>query len=283
MGWQFYLAISIFLISLNGLFHRSILKDNTSDSRVHTIVFLGIGGIIAFLLAIFEGKFSFRFPSSLFLNFVLLILLSTPAYIFSYRAYQLIGASEVLIFLTTGRLWNVVGAYFFLHEGITIQKMFGALIIFAGVAIVLFERKKFALNLGAIFALAAAFLFGMNDINGYYILRSINATNFLIYGDLLPVFALILIQPKLIKKISFYFKTQIAIKILLLCAIDTLGTIALYLAYQVGRNASVIGPLSATRVLLSVILVTIVLKERNNLKNKIIGAVITVIGVIFLV
>jgi drug/metabolite transporter (DMT)-like permease len=282
MGWQIYLVISIILISLNGLFHRSILKDSNSDSRVHTIVFLGVGGIIAIVLSLIQGKLQFSFPSSLLQNFILLILLSTPAFVFSYRAYQLIGASEVLIFLTTGRLWNVVGAYFFLHEPLTAQKILGALIIFTGIAIVLFEKKKFKLNIGAVFALTAAFLFGMNDINGYYILRSVNATNFLIFGNLLPVFALVLIQPQLIKKISFYFKKQIAIKILLLCTIDTLGTIALYLAYQMGRNASVIGPLSATRVLLSVILATVILKERNNITNKIIGAIITVIGVIFL-
>lgn len=282
MNWQIYLAISIILISLNGLFHRSILKDSTSDSRAHTVVFLGVGGIIAFILAAIQGKFQLGFPNALLPNYLLLILLSTPAFVFSYRAYQLIGASEVLIFLTTGRLWNVIGAYFFLHEGITIQKILGALIIFIGVAIVLFEKRKFTLNIGAIFALIAAFLFGMNEINGYYILRSVNATNFLIYGNLLPVFALIFIQPQLIKKIGFYFKVENAIKILLLCTIDTLGTIALYLAYQVGRNASVIGPLSATRVLLSVILATIILKERNNITNKIIGAIITVIGIIFL-
>ena len=78
------------------------------------------------------------------------------------------------------------------------------------------------------------------------------------------------------------FKAKNALKILLLCTIDTLGTIALYTAYQIGRNASVIGPLSATRVLLSVILATIILKERNNITNKIIGVIITVIGVIFL-
>lgn len=122
----------------------------------------------------------------------------------------------------------------------------------------------------------------MNDINGYFILRSVNATNFLIFGDLLPVFALTLVQPALIKKISFYFKAKNALKILLLCTIDTIGTIALYLAYQAGRNASVIGPLSATRILLSVILATIILKERNNIINKIVGAIVTIIGVFFL-
>jgi len=282
MSWQIYLAISVVLISLNGLFHRNILKDSNSDSRAHTIVFLGVGGIIAIVLATVQGQLQLSFPSFLLPNFILLILLSTPAFVLSYKAYQLIGASEVLIFLTTGKLWNVVGAYLFLHEPLTLQKILGSLVIFMGITIVLFEKKKFTLNIGAVFALVAAFLFGMNDINGYFILRSVNATNFLIYADLLPVFALILIQPTLLKKISFYFTSKTALKILLLCTLDTIGTIAFYLAYQMGRNASVIGPLSATRVLLSVILATIILKERNNITNKIIGTMVTVIGVILL-
>ena len=282
MSWQIYLTISILLISLNGLFHRSILKDSSSDSRAHTIVFLGVGGIIAIILALFQGKFQFGFPFALLSNYILLILLAIPAFLLSYRAYQLIGASEVLIFLVTSRLWIVVGAYLFLHEPLTINKILGSVIVFIGVAIVLYDKKKFALNRGAIFALTAAFFYGMSEVNGYFILRSVNATNFLIYADLFPLFALILIQPKLIRKIGFYFKRQVAIKILLLCMTDTLGTIALYLAYQVGRNASVIGPLSSTRVILSVILATIFLKERKNITNKILGAIVTVIGVIFL-
>lgn len=160
MSWQIYLTVSILLISLNGLFHRSILKNSNSDSRVHTIVFLGIGGLIAIILAAIQGTLQFSFSTSLLPSFILLTLFSTPAFVFSYRAYQLIGASEVLIFLTTGRLWNVVGAYLFLHEPLTLQKILGALIIFTGIVIVLFEKKKFTINMGAVFALVAAFFSG---------------------------------------------------------------------------------------------------------------------------
>ncbi|MBI4099882.1 hypothetical protein HY440_02645 [Candidatus Microgenomates bacterium] len=42
---------------------------------------------------------------------------------------------------------------------------------------------------------------------------------------------------------------------------------------------SSIGPMRATSVILSVILAAIFLKERNNLRNKLIGAMVTVVGV----
>jgi len=280
--WQFYLIISILLISFNGLFHRSLMKDDKSSPQAQTIAFLGLGGIIAIIIALIEGKLNLFFPHTLLLYFLILILLLTPAYLLSYRSYQLLGASEVVLFLATGRLWNVIGAYFFLHEVVTLKMVFGAIIILSGVTITLYDRKKFTINKGVVFALIAAFLYGMGDIDGYYILRTYDATNFLIYSEFLPIIAIMLLQPKIIKKLQYYFQKDKAVKLLLLSLFDALGTLALYLAYQVGRNASVISPLSATRVLVTTILAIVVLKERTNVVNKILGAIVTVIGVILL-
>jgi len=194
----------------------------------------------------------------------------------------LLGESEVVLFLLTGRLWNVIGAYFFLHEVVTLKMIFGAIIILSGVAITLFDKRKFKINKGIAFALIAAFLYGMVDIDGYYILRTYDATNFLIYSEFLPIIAIVLLQPKIIKRLQYYFQKDKAVALLLLCSFDVFGTLALYLAYQVGRNASIISPLSATRVLVTTILAIVILKEKNNIVNKIIGAIITVIGVILL-
>ncbi len=282
MSWQIYLIISILLISCNGLFHRSLMKDDKSDSRAQTIVFLGIGGIIAIFIAFIQGKLQFSFPSFLIWNFIFLLILSTPAYLLTYRSYQLIGASEVVLFLTTGRLWNVVGATLFLHESITAIKVLGAIIILVGIGIVLYDKKKFTLNKGVILALVAAFLFGMSDINGFYILKTVNATNFLIYAELLPVIALLFIQPKIVKKLTYYFQKRNAVKVFVLGLFDAVGSLALFLSYQAGGKASVIGPLSATRVLITVLLAMLILKEKNNMANKIIGAAVTLVGVILL-
>ncbi len=258
------------------------MKNDKSNPQAQTIVFLGLGGIIAFIIALIRGKLQLIFPSSLSMNFLLLILLSTPAYLLTYRAYQLIGASEVVLFLATGRLWNVLGAFLFLHEAVTFQKVLGAIIILIGIAIVLYDKRKFRFNKGVILALLAAFLFGMSDINGFYILKTFDATNFLIYAEFLPVILLLLIQPTIVKKLQYYISTDKAIKVLLLSFCDVLGSLALFLSFQAGGKVSVISPLSATRVLVTVILSMIVLNERNNMKNKIIGAIVTVFGIILL-
>ncbi len=105
----------------------------------------------------------------------------------------------------------------------------------------------------------------------------------MIYSELLPVFALLLLQPKAIKKISYYFHKGRSIKILLLSLCDMFGMLSLYLAYQAGGSASVMGPLRATSLIITTILAIVILKERNNIKNKLIGSVIAVAGVILLI
>jgi drug/metabolite transporter (DMT)-like permease len=280
--WQIYLLISILLLSCNGLFHRSILKEGDSSPQGQTLVFLGLGGIISIIIALVQGKLNLLFPPALAWNFLLLIALLTPAYLLKYRSYQLIGASEVVMFSVTGRLWNVVGAYVFLHEAITLKMILGAMLILGGAMLTRYEKKKFVLNRGVLIVLISAFLFGMGDINGYFVLRSYDSTNFLVYSYLLPVAALLLLHPSSFNKIKYYFRKDRAIKVILLGLCDTFGMLTLYLAYQVGRNAAVIGPLRSTNIIVTVILAIIILRERTNIKNKLIGAAIAVVGVVLL-
>lgn len=282
MSWQVLLAISMVLLSLNGLFHRSLLKDEGSDPRAQTIAFLGLGGIIAIVIALLRGKLDLTFPQPLLINFILIAVLSTVHYITKYRGFQLIGASEVVIFSTTSKLWNVFGAAIFLHESITFAQVLGAVVILFGIAITLYSKKKFQLNGGIAIVLFSAFLVGLTDINGYYILRQMDASNFQIYAWLLPVFAILITQPQSIKKLKFYLNRTRGPKVALLSLFDTLGNLAFFFSFQAGGKASIIGPLSATKVLITVLLAAVLLGEKENLTNKIIGAIVTVIGVILL-
>lgn len=279
MPWQIYLLISVVLISCNGLFHRSLLKDDNSSPQAQTIAFLSLGGAIAVVIALLQGKLNLFFPTSLTFNFLLLALLLTPAYLLKYRAFQLIGASEVVMFSVTGRLWNVLGGYLFLHEAITVNIFFGAILILFGVMLTRFEKRKFVINKGIVFVLISSFLFGIGDINGFYILKTYDSTNFLIYSELIPVIALLLLQPKSIQKLRFYFHKDRAIKVSLLSLCDAFGMLMLYLAYEAGGSASVIGPLRATSVVITTALAILILRERNNIPNKLIGSIIAVVGV----
>lgn len=282
MHWLIYLSISILLLSCNGLFHRSLLKDDGSSPQAQTLLFLGLGGIIAILIALIQGKLNLSFSPLLVWNFLLLILLLTPAYLLKYRGFQLIGASEVVMLAITGRLWNVFGAWFFLHETVTFRMIVGVVLILGGVMLARYERGKFALNKGVIFVLISAALFGLGDINGFYILRTYDSSNFLIYSYLLPVAALLLLEPKTVGKLKYYLYKGRAVKMGLLSLCDSIGMLMLYLSYQAGGKAAVIGPLRSASIIITVLLAMVILKERDNIQNKLLGTFVTVAGVILL-
>jgi uncharacterized membrane protein len=177
----------------------------------------------------------------------------------------------------------VFGAFISLQESFSIKKIIGALIIIIGITIAQWKRQKLEFNKGTIFALLAALFYSLAEIVCFYILRDFDATSFSVYSALLPVLTLLILFPKSIKKLSFYFKPSRALNISIVSINDTLATIFLFVAYQLGRNASQIGPLMATQTIVSVILAIIFLRERDNILNKIIGACLVVAGVIFVI
>lgn len=282
MSWQIYLTVSIVLLSCNGLFHRTLLKDEDSSTQAQTILFLSLGGVMAIIIAWVQGKLNLRFPVEILPNLIILMALLTPAYLLKYRGFQLIGASEVVMFSMTGRLWSVIGAVFFLHENLTVKMILGIILIIGGVMFTRYENRMFVYNKGIGVVLLSAALAGIGDINGFYILNSYDPSNYLIYFYLLPVLTLICIQPKSILKLKYYFRKDRAIKMGILSLCDTFGMLTLYMAYQAGGQASVITPLKSLSILVTVMLAAIILKERDNMRNKLAGIVVAICGVFLL-
>ncbi|MEI7989617.1 MAG: DMT family transporter [Chloroflexota bacterium] len=283
MSWQLLTALSVLLFSLNGLFHRVLMKEESSDPIAQTIAFYGLGGLFAFVVAIFRGGFHYQISIDQIPFFVLFTAFGTLAPVFGFKALKLIGASENSILSSTTRLWVVLGAFIILHEPFSLAKIIGTIVILVGIGFAQWQKEKLAINKGAIFALIAALSYAITEIIAFYILRNFDVPSFSVYSCILPVILLLIIKPKSISKLSFYFPPRRALNIGLVSINDTISTMLLFLAYQVGHNAAQIGPLMATQTIISVILAIVILKERDNMFNKIIGATIVVFGIILVV
>ena len=283
MSWQLLISISILLFSFNGLFHRTLMKEENSDPIAQTIAFYGLGGIFIILLLAFRGGFQYQ-P---ILHNIPLILVytvfATAAPVLAFKALKSIGTSENSILSSSARLWVVLGAFFFLHEPFSMQKIVGTVVILGGIIISQWRKEKIDINKGMFYALIAAVAYAIAETISYDLLRSFNVLSYSVLSCFLPVIALIILMPRSLRKLSFYRKPSRAINISIVSVNDTIGTVCVFLAYQVGRNAAQIGPLLATQTILSVILAILILKERDHMVNKIIGAVVVVIGVVLLI
>lgn len=279
MSWQVLVGLSVLLFSINNLLHRVLMREEDSDPYAQTVAFYGLGGLFAFVITLFRGGFHYQISSEQLPYFIFVAIFAGLVSVLAFKALKLIGASEYSILISSSRLWVVFGAFIFLNEEFSVQKIIGTVVVLIGITIAQWKNRKFDLNLGVVFAILAAFLYGVNELVGFFILRNFDAISFAVYTSWLPIIVLLLIRPKSIKRLSFYLRRKNAINISLVSVSDILATLFLFYAYQAGRNAAQIAPIMATQTIFAVLLAIIILKERDNMVKKIIGAVVVVGGV----
>jgi len=260
-----------------------MMKEESSDPFAQTIMFYGIGGIFAFVMTFFRGGFHYQISASQLPYFLLMTIFATAAPVLGFKALKLIESSENSILSSSQRIWALFGAFIFLQEKFSMQKIIGTLIILAGIMLAQWKKTRFIFNKGAMYAILAAVFYAITEIISFYILRGFDANSFIVYSSLLPVIALIILKPKTLNKFRFYLKPSRALNISAVSINDILATIFIFYAYQIGRNASLIGPLMATQTIVSVLLAIIFLRERGNLVNKLLGAIVVVAGIILLI
>lgn len=282
MPWQLFIGLSVLLYSINSLLHRVLMKDEESDSYAQAVVFTGLVGVFSFMVLMFRGGFQSSLSLERLPLFSVLTLFTALGMIFTFRGMKLVEASKHTILLTSSRLWLIIGAILFLQETMAVQKFIGAGLILFGVLIAEWRGHKLSFNRGSFYVLAAAFFFAWGEIISFFILRDFEVFSFMVYACLIIVTILVIVRPRVIKKIPFYFKPKRALNIIVTSVNDGLANIFGFMAYQIGRNALQIGPLGATQTIVTVLLAIIILKEREKMPQKIFGAIITVIGTILL-
>ena len=282
MSWQILIGISVILGSINSLLHRGLLKNENSDAYAQSVVFTFLVGIFSLIILKVSGRHLSVLSGEQLPIFIAVALISPLVFIFMFKGFKLIGASEHSMLLTSSRVWAILGAILFLKESPSITKLLGALLIIFGVILTQWKKEKLKLNHGAIFVLLAAFFIGVAQTLAYFLLRNFDVLSFMVYNSLAATVLLFIFKPKIVKKFKFYFKIKNLVNILFSSLNDGLANIFTFLAYQIGRNALQIGPLGATQIPLTVILAIIFLGERDRLNQKVFGSLAALAGSVLL-
>ena len=283
MSWQLLVGLSVILYSINGLLHRTIMKDDSSDAYAQAVVFTGLVAFFFLIILLFHG--GFQLPGSWIQSLFMIFgaVFSSIGMVFTFKGIKSIGASEHTILLTSCQLWNMLGAILFLHESLTITKLVGTIAILFGIVLTEWKKQLFKLNKGAVYVLLAAFCFACSGIISFSIVWSFDVLSYMLYSSIFVTSILVICKPKVIKELTFYFKAKRALNIITTSINDSLANILGLSAYQMGRNALQIGPISATQTILTVILAIIILKERDHILNKLIGSLAALLGTILLI
>jgi drug/metabolite transporter (DMT)-like permease len=283
MTWQILLVISVILGSTNSLLHRGLLKNENSDAYAQSVVFTFLEGIFSLIIIIVSGRHLSVLRFDQLPLFIAIALISPLVFIFMFKGFKLIGASEHSMLFTSAKIWTVLGAIFFLKETPTLAKLIGVLLIIFGVILTEWKKERLKFNKGAMYVLLAAFFNGVAGTLAYFLLRNFDVLSFLVYNSFAISVLLFIFKPKIVKKFTFYFKTNHLVNILISSFNDGLVNVFTFLAYQIGRNALQIGPLGATQIPLTVILAIIFLGERERLSQRLVGSMAALAGSIFLI
>ena len=280
-SWQVLITISVITFSVSTLLQRILMKDNRTDPVAYSLFFQVCTGIVILVYAFIHG---FQMPNLLLLPINTLIMISfyAAANIFIFKSLSLIEASEFTILFVSRAFWTILAAILFLGEKFLTKQLIGTLLILFGVVVVSYKKKNFTLNRGSIYALIGAVFLGFAFTNDAFLVGHFDAASYTGIAFILPGLGILAYAPKSILRMKPLFQPNILLKLILLSVVYGTAALTVYMAYQVGHNAAVLGALSQTSTILTVILAVIFLKETSQLWKKVLGAIIAFIGVVLI-
>ncbi len=281
MNWEILLAISLISYAIAVLLQRLLLKDSQSDPIAYSIVIPLCAGIILSVPLLWKDLALEKVPE-LWPNLILMVALYGASNVFTYNALKRTEASTFTILNASRALWSIGAAVLFLRENFSLRQAVGTGLVIVSVILISWKGQKIRLTKGEIFALLAAFAFGVEFINDAYILQHLDVYFYLPIAFVLPSLAVWMVYPKATRQIMKLLQARSLSKAIVISVLYALSAITLFLAYQVGRNAAQIAPINETSTILIVLLAMIFLSERDRLFQRLLAAGISFSGVLLI-
>ncbi len=285
ISWLFLTLAGAFCVAGARIFQKIVLSDKKSDAFVFSFFFqLLVAGVF---LAYTQLTNTWEFPNltMVWKNILLMTGLYALGNLFSFKAYKYAEASEASILFSTGTIWSIVTALIFLDEKLSIYQLLGILIVIVGIVITYFEKTGWKFNKGHIFALVSSLFYGVAFTNDVYIIskyQSIASYMFIIF--FLPSLATLAFRPRSLSKLGVYFSSfKKTLAVTSSVVLYSFSVIALFTAYKLGGQASIISPIFQTSMIFTVLFGYFFLKEKKRLWQKIVGILFAFGGVLLIV
>jgi len=281
MTWQAFIFLSIIFYSTSVLLQRTLLKDKDSDPIAYSIFSQIIVGMVVILVGLLTLQdMSMPAIGPLLFNIILMGVLYGVFHFASFTSLKEGEASQFTIIFSSRVFFTTLASALFLKEVLIGEQVLGALFIFSGVVLVSLKKAKLILKRSELLALLAAMSFGFANTVDRTLLMSFNLYPYTALSFFLTAGILLLVRPKSISKMKVFSRKDTLSKMLMFSTLYAFSSIAFYGALQLTNNSSQVVTVSLLSVIVIVLLSAIFLKERGNLSRKIIGAILSFIGLL---
>lgn len=286
MTWVGYIALSTVAHSISVLIQRVLVQENKEHPIAFIVFYQILVGIIVLAYGFLRGFLSFPLETiaELWLPLLLAFALYACAGYFIFISLERIPASNFTIALSSRIFFTAIAAWILLGESLSLIQCGGAALIFTGIVVASFSsRSKVVDTSGLLFAVLAAVFSGLANVNDRFILQSMEVHSYtgLSFLGVAVIFAIF--QTKKLVAGRSLLRPQPFVRIALFAAVYAIATLTFYIALQIGESASQVVSVSLVSVIVTVLFAMIFLKEREHPYQKILGAVLSFIGVLLLV
>jgi len=283
LDWFSLVLIYIASNAVSKILQKIALRGEEVDPTAFSAFFLFTVGILTTPFLLLENR-----VISLDLRVWGVVLLSGIFYTVCmglyYYALKHTEVSQVETISTTRAVWIMALGVLFFREALTVSKAAGVLCIFLGLAVIYWQGGSFSgFKKPHLFTLLYAMIISGAYALDKYCLASFSVAFYQTVIYILPAILTVIFLPGTLSKIRPLVRPRKSNGILFLaCLFQMVSTLALYRAYQVGGELSVVGPLAQTSTVLTIFLGILFLRERWNLRRKVAGALLTISGIILI-
>ena len=275
--WVILAALGGIFSNAFDFFSRYILRRE-SDSTFWAWYFEALRLIIFTILVFFNFYIQLEIKT-FFLLFIVGFteLLAVFLYMKMHKYLQL---SISTILLRSRLIWIPLISFIFLGQNLDLSGYIGILLLFIGISVILIPKKLY-FDKGARFALAAAFVLSINFI---FIKQSTHYASLplIIIADSLPAFIIFpIIMRNFKKRVIEGVKRNLVLK-LTAVGLNAVSANFLLLALTIG-DVSKVNAIHQAMMVTAILAGIVLLKEKENILNKLLGTIMTVVGVILLI
>jgi len=275
MLWLLFAIISLVSSGFAGIIHRHVLRD------YDWLSYAFITGILTSIVFLPPALSNFTIPADNFSYLILLdgILLWTLISAVTTKSFQYIEASERAPLKQSQIIFLLILSYALLKESLTFNKIFGSLLIFLGVILISYRKGQTfgrLSEIGTQLTLLAAALTATVSIVDKIALKYWNTGSYSFFTYLFPslIFGVLVIKKgDQIKKLIKFRLLPVIVSVVLQAAYYYSRLLAFSLT-----DVSNVFPILRLSVLVGVVGGIIFLKEKENVPQKILSAIIMISG-----
>ncbi len=284
MNWFLFSVLSIFFLAISEIIQQYLLnlKDAFSPRVSATLTFLVQSFIALLLLFVFniEDQIFLIFDFSIFLKLLLVSFLSSISMILYLKSFKVRSISFSLIFVSFSVVISTLLGIIFFSESVNFLKFLG--IAFIMLAIILVNYKNASLEKNSFYGLLAGFIFGFNYFLDKSIILEIHPLIYIFWNFfMIVVWGFIFNIKDFINSIKF--KRISDYKFILFSGIGYfLFNLFTFMAYSHGGEVGRVDAINNSQIFLIIFFEFLILRQRDNIKSKIVISLLAVIGVCIL-